>query len=128
MIAKLLRLLVALAGALGLLIAARMWMDPARVGAMMGLSGDGPLGAATLRADVGGFFAAAGALALAAAVRNDRRLLTAPVLMIALALSGRCVATAAAGVDARAVPSIIIELALVILFALGRWRLGERAG
>ena len=125
MITLLLRILLGAAGALGLLVGVRMWMDPVRVGAMMGLSGAGPLGQATLRADVGGFFAAVGVLALAGALRNQAKLFTAPMLMIALALSGRLVAAAVNGVDAMAIPSIVVEAVLVCLFALGRFRLGR---
>lgn len=124
MMTLILRLVLGLAGALGMLIGARMWMDPAKVGEMMGLAGAGPLGQATLRADVGGFFAAVGVLALAGALRNQARLFTAPVLMIALALSGRLVAMAVNGVDPPAIRSMVIEAVLLGLFALGRLRLG----
>ncbi len=125
MMTLILRIILGVAGALGLLIGARMWMDPVKVGEMMGLSGAGPLGQATLRADVGGFFAAVGLLVLAGAIRNQARLFTAPVLMIALALSGRLFAAAVNGVDPMAIRSMVVEAVLVCLFAVGRLRLAK---
>jgi len=126
MIANVLRGLIGVLGALSLLISLRMWIDPATVGATMGLAGAGPLGLATLRADVGGFFAAAGLFAVLGAVRNDARLLSAPLAMIAFALCGRLVAAAVNGVDARALPSILIEAALVVVLGAGRLSLARR--
>ncbi len=121
-----LRALLGLLGALAVLTAARLWMDPSTVGAVMGLAGHGPLGLATLRADVGGFFAAAGLFSAAAAWRNNARLLTAPLAMIALALCGRLLAAAVDGLEPRATPSIAIEAAIVVVLAAGRFRLAVR--
>ena len=120
MIKTVLRLLVAVAGVLALVLALRLWADPAAVGAKLGLAGLGALGAATLRADVAGFFAAAGLLAVAGALRDDRRLLTAPALMIALALAGRLLTLAQAGVTPDQVPPTAVEAVLLVLLVAGR--------
>lgn len=95
MMARILRIVVGLIGVAAVLLALRIWVAPAAVGAQLGLIGQGGLGLATLRADFAGFFGAAGVFALAAALRDDRRLLTAPLLMIALALGGRVVTVVA---------------------------------
>ena len=116
---------VGVAGALGLFLAVRLWVAPAVVGANLGLIGEGPLGQATLRADVGGFFAAVGVFAIAGAARGEARLLTAPLLMVATAIAARLVAAAVNGLDQRAVQAIVVEAVLVAVFGLGRWRLGR---
>lgn len=122
--ARVVRIVVGLIGVAAVLLALRIWVAPAAVGAQLGVAGQGGLGLATLRADVAGFFGAAGVLALAAAVRDDRRLLTAPLLMIALALSGRLVTVVADGLDPAQIPSMVVEAVLLVLLALGRRTLG----
>jgi hypothetical protein len=118
--------LIGLVGLLAILLAARFWMDPAKIGAQLGLQGLqglqglGVLGSATLRADVGGFFGVAGALSLAAAIRNDARLLTAPLLLVSLALSARLLTVLLQGAPAPSVPPMAVEAALVLILALGR--------
>lgn len=124
MMARVMRIVVGLIGVAAVLLALRIWVAPAAVGAHLGVAGQGGLGLATLRADIAGFFGAAGALALAAAVRDDRRLLTAPLLMIALALSGRLATIVADGLDPLQVPPMVVEAVLLVLLALGRRTLG----
>lgn len=118
------RILVGVVGALAVLLALRIWIAPAAVGETLGLVGMGGLGRATLRADVGGFFGVAGIMALAAAVRNDRRLLTAPLVMIALALTGRVITRFTDGLTPAQVPPMIVEAVLVVILAGGRRILG----
>ena len=127
MMARILRIVVGLIGVAAVLLALRIWVAPAAVGAQLGLIGQGGLGLATLRADFAGFFGAAGVFALAAALRDDRRLLTAPLLMIALALGGRVVTVVASGLDAAQVRPMVVEAVLLALLALGRRALGGRA-
>lgn len=127
MMARILRIIVGLIGVAAVLLALRIWVAPAAVGAQLGVMGQGGLGLATLRADFAGFFGAAGAFALAAALRDDRRLLTAPLLMIALALGGRVVTVVASGLDAAQVRPMVVEAVLLALLALGRRTLGGRA-
>ncbi len=126
MIKTVLRLVVGLIGALALGLALRLWIDPATTAAKLGLTGVGDLGLATLRADVAGFFAAAGALALAGALRDDRRLLTAPALMIGLALTGRLITVLAAGLGPDQVPPMTLEAVLLVLLVAGRRAFGTR--
>lgn len=120
-----LRAIVGIAGLLGLLVAARLWMAPAELAAQLGVAPTGPLGLATIRADMGGFFAAGGAFAIAAALKARGGLLLPPVVLIALALTGRIVAIAVNGFATEMGPPMAIEAVLLIVFAAG-WRLLPR--
>ncbi len=121
-----LRLIVGLVGGLALLLAARIWISPATAVAQLGVGALSPLGTATLRADFGGFFAVAGGLALAAAIRNERRLLTGPLALAGLALIGRCATALDDGLVHPMILPMVVEAVLVVVFALGRRGLGQR--
>lgn len=120
-----LRVIVGIAGLLGLLVAARLWMAPAELAAQLGVASTGPLGLATIRADMGGFFAAGGAFALAAAIKARGGLLLPSVVLIALALTGRIVAIVMNGFAPEMGTPMAIEAVLLIVFAAG-WRLLPR--
>ncbi len=117
------RILVGVAGLLGLLVALRMWMAPDEVAVQLGVQAVGPLGLATLRADVAGFFAAAGGLSLFAAIRNRAAVLTAPMVLIALALTGRLVTIVLSGFSNEMIAPMAIEGVLLVILAFGRMRL-----
>ncbi len=120
------RLLVGALGALALIGALRIWTDPAIPAATLGLSPIGGLGLATLRADVGGFFGGMGAFALAAAIRNDRRLVTVPLVLVSLALVGRLITAGVEGLAPNMVMPMAVEATLAVLLAIGRRTLGTR--
>ena len=120
-----LRALVGIAGLLGVLVALRIWMAPAEVGAQLGVAATGPLGLATIRADMGGFFAAGGAFALSSAIKGRGALLLPPVVLIALALTGRFVAVAINGFSPDMAPPMAVEAVLLAIFATG-WRVLPR--
>ena len=124
MIRGVLRALVGVIGVLALLVAARLWIGPEAPAAALGLKADGLLGLATLRADVGGFFAAGGLFALAAAIRGEGRLLTPPAVLLGLALTGRILTVAVDGYAAPMLPPMIIEFVLVAILLIARRRLG----
>ncbi len=119
-----LRVIVGVIGVLALLVAARLWIGPAAPAAALGLTADGPLGLATLRADVAGFFAAGGLFALAGAIRGEGRLLTPPALLLGLALAGRVLTVAVDGYVPEMLPPMVIEAVLVAILLLARRRLG----
>ncbi|MFZ3006507.1 MAG: hypothetical protein WA047_10040 [Phenylobacterium sp.] len=119
------RLLVGALGVLALIGALRIWIDPAVPAATLGLSPIGGLGLATLRADVGGFFGGMGGFALAAAIRNDRRLVTVPLVLVSLALTGRLITAAIEGLAPEMVLPIVVEAGLALALALGRRALGR---
>jgi len=124
MIRGVLRALVGVIGVLALLVAARLWIGPEAPAAALGLKADGLLGLATLRADVGGFFAAGGLFALAGAIQGEGRLLTPPAVLLGLALVGRLVTVAVDGYAAPMLPPMIIEAVLVAILLIARRRLG----
>jgi hydrogenase/urease accessory protein HupE len=59
-------------------------------------------------------------------VRNDRKLLTAPLIMIGLALSGRILTLGLEGVTQPQIQPLVIEAVLLVLLAAGRRNLGNR--
>lgn len=119
------RILVGVAGLLGVLVALRIWMAPDDVASQLGVQAMGPFGLATIRADLAGFFAAGGAFSLVAAIRNRAVLLTPPLVLIGLALAGRVVTVATSGVTNEMIPPMAIEGALVAILALGRTQLAR---
>lgn len=119
-----LRALVGVLGLLGLLLALSIWANPDGLPAKLGLQASSLLGRATIRADMAGFFGAVGVLALAGALRNEARLLTAPLLLSAIALTGRSLTVAMDGFSAEMVQPMVIETVLVVVFGAGRRFLG----
>lgn len=120
-----LRVIIGVAGVLGLLVAVRLWMAPAELAGQLGVSASGPLGLATIRADMGGFFAAGGMFALAAAIKARGGLLLPSVVLIGLALVGRIVAVAMNGFAPEMGPPMAVEAVLLVLFVAG-WRMLPR--
>ena len=119
------RVMVGLVGLLAVLGAVQVWVAPAAFAGRLGLSAADSLGLATLRADLGGFFGVAGALALAAALRDRRSFLVAPLIALAIALVGRLVTLAIAGYSPNMLAPIIVEAVLLAILALGRRGLGH---
>jgi len=112
--------LVGVLGALALAMAAAFWLNPGLPAARLGVSALDALGFATLRADMGGFFAMAGVLSLAAAVRDNARLLTAPLLLVTLALAARVGTAALSGYTPEMAQPMVVEAVLAAVLALGR--------
>ena len=116
----LVRGLVGFSGTSAILIGMLFWLRPLEVSGKFGLSGIGALGQASLRADLGGFFAGVGALMLWAAVKDRRDLLLAPVRLICLALAGRGLSLALTGPSPELVPPIVVEAVTLVILLLGR--------
>lgn len=115
-----LRILVGVVGLLGLLIALAVWANPAGPAEKFGLELIGGLGHASMRADFAGFFAGAGILSLAAAMRGDARLLTAPLLLVTVALAGRVLTAGLEGFTPDMATPMIVEAVLICVFGAGR--------
>jgi hypothetical protein len=111
------RVIVGVVGLLGLVMAGAIWLHPDNMAAQFGLGVAGVVGPATIRADLAGFFAASGLLALGAAIRNEARYAGVVALLVAVALVGRLFDIASRGFDAQLVPPMVIEAVLVVLFA-----------
>lgn len=116
---KILRVAIGLFGIVFIALAIGFMLDPAQAASKLGVGALAPLGLATLRADFWAFFGAGGILSVAGAVRNDSRFLTAPLLMIAMALTGRLVTVVASGFDTTMAPPMVAEAVIVALLALG---------
>lgn len=114
-----LRLVVGAVGLLAVLMAARIWTDPAAVAAQLGLTPGGALGLATLRADIAGLFGATGGLALVASVRSEGRLLLGPLVFIGVAFAGRLVNLAVVGFTPDQVAPLLVEVVALGVFAVG---------
>lgn len=119
------RVVVGLLGLAGVLIALRIWMAPADVGAQLGLAAPEILGLATLRADVAGFFGGAGALSVIGAVRNRSAFLIAPFVLVAVALTGRVLTVALNGYSDAMLAPMAIEAVLLLVLGFGRLKLGR---
>lgn len=112
-----------LAGLLAIGLWALVWFDQPRFAAQLGPVATSPLAAATLRADIGGFFATWAIGALLAAWRDDRQMALLPMLLLALAFTGRAYSYALTQ-DAAIIEPMTIEAVLVVLIGLARSRLG----
>jgi hypothetical protein len=115
-----LRIVLGLAGLLFVVMALAFWADPATPAARLGIEAANALGTSSLRADMAAFFGVAGGLTLLAAVRSNARLLTAPLLMIAIALTGRIITVIVEGYTPEMMQPMVIEAVLLGLLAAGR--------
>lgn len=113
-------------GVLSLVNFALVWFALPKFGATLGVSAPTALAASTLRGDLGALFGMFGVMAIAAAVRDDRRLLVAPVLLPALAVAGRLFSYALAP-DPAAVPLMAVEAVVLAGVLLARPQLGVRS-
>jgi hypothetical protein len=114
---------LAIVGVLAIGLWALVWFDQPRFAAQLGPSATSPLAAATLRADIGGFFAAWAIGALLAAWRDDKQLALLPMLMLALAFAGRLYSYALTS-DPAIIEPMAIEAVLVVLISVARRQLG----
>ena len=114
------RIIVGLVGVLAIMLAARFFQNPVAPAAMLGVAPVGELGTATIRGDFGGFFGVCGILAVTAAIRNSATLVAAPLIAIALALTGRIISYVIDGGGSAVLQPMLIELTMLIIFGAGR--------
>jgi len=114
-----LRVIIGVFGIIGTLVLLQTWLDPAKIAAGLRLVGQGWQGQSALRSELAGFFGTAGLLSLAGAVRNDRRLLVGPLVLISLALAGRFVQIALDGWSSTVIPAIVVEAVLLAVYLAG---------
>lgn len=115
-----LRVVLGLAGLLFIVIGLAFWANPATPAARLGIEAASALGTSSLRADMAAFFGVAGLLTLAAVIRANARLLTAPLMMIAVALTGRIITVIIDGYTPDMMQPMLIEAVLLALLAAGR--------
>ncbi|MBA4048787.1 MAG: hypothetical protein C0476_09630 [Sphingomonas sp.] len=114
-------------GVSSLINAALVWFALDRIGVTLGTPAPTPLAESTLRGDLGALFGMFGVLSIAAAIRDDRRLLLAPMLLPALAIAGRLVSYALAPAPA-AVPLIAVEAVALAGVVIARAGLAKNSG
>lgn len=109
------RVLLAAMGLLFLVVGAGLWLNTGEAAANMGLVDLAAAGLGTVRADIAGFFIGGGVIQMIAAIRRDPNLLWPVQLLVLLALLGRTVTLILDGPVAAGIPSMGIELALLVL-------------
>lgn len=115
------RILVGLVGLFNAVIGLGFMLRPVELAGKFALSPIGTQGLATLRADFPAFFLGVSAFALAGAWSTRADLLRVPMLLLGLALFGRCIALAVDGAGPDAVAPMVVEVAmLAILFIAAR--------
>ena len=109
------RILLAAIGLLFLVVGAGLWLNTGEAAAKMGLVDLAAAGLGTVRADIAGFFIGGGTIQIVAAIRRDPTLLWPVQLLVLLALMGRAITLVTDGPVAAGIPSMGIELALLVL-------------
>ncbi len=118
--------IIGLVGLFNIMIGMGFLLAPAKLGLAFFLAPTSIQGLATLRADFPGFFIGASIFALYGAWRGEARPLLVPMVMLALALFGRCVSLAADGMGPGAIPPMLVEALMIGLLALGYRSLAVR--
>ena len=123
---NILRVLIALIGGAALLLAARLWWMPDVAAADFGLQAINPVGIATLRADVAGYFIAAGLLLLWAAWRRAAWALTPVLVLLGAALAGRTIGLLLDGNAPGVTTPMLIEVVLIAIVWAARQNFAAR--
>ncbi|MBY0520405.1 MAG: hypothetical protein K2P79_08280 [Sphingomonas sp.] len=110
-------------GVLSLINFAAVWFALDRVTKILGTPAPTALAESTLRGDLGALFGMFGVIAILAAVRDDRRLLLAPILLPALAVAGRLLSYVQSPTPA-AIPLMAVEAVVLVGVLLARTRIG----
>ncbi len=118
------RLAVGLIGLGSIATMLALWWRPAVMAGTIGLEALGPVGLATVRADIAGLFATIGGLMLVAAWRGSAHLAHIAMVPVAAALTGRIINAVDMGLAPGTLGPIGVEcVTLIILFAAARhWR------
>ena len=114
------RVAIALVGLFNLAVGLAFLIAPARLGAKFFLLPAGIQGLATMRADFTAFFMTGGAFALYGAWRGRAEPLTVPLLLLAIALIGRCIGITIDGASPTAHEPMIAEAAMIAILLAGR--------
>jgi hypothetical protein len=116
------RAVIGLIGLFNIAIGLGFLFSPARLAADFFLSPLGSQGLATLRADFPGFFITGGVFALIGAAKRDGNALLVPVLLLAIAITGRALSLVLDGAAPTAWPPMIAEAVMIAALLLGRKR------
>jgi len=118
--AGVMRVVIGLIAVFNIAIGLGFLLNPARLAGQFFLSPLGSQGLATLRADFPGFFITGGVFALIGAVKKDDKALQVPLLLLAIAISGRTISLALDGAAPTAYPPMIAEAVMIVALLLAR--------
>ena len=113
--------LIFVAGMFNLFLAVSFLYDPAGMGASFGLTPNGPLGTAVLRADFTAFFAVIGLCMLRGAWKRNGDVLLVPAALFGIAFCGRAVTGLLDGTQIGFFQPMVFEAAQFLLLVVG-WR------
>ncbi len=113
--------LIFLAGMFNLFLGFSFLIDPATMGSQFGVSPNGPLGFAVLRADFTAFFLVIGACMLRGAWRRNGDLLLVPAALFVVAFSGRAISAVLTGTEPGFFQPMVFEALQFVLLVVG-WR------
>lgn len=107
------KLAAALVGLFSVAMGLMAWINPAEIGTILGLSGDGVLGTHSLRGDVGAVFLASGLGCALALFKGKVAGLKLPIILYGLVLTGRLISLVLDGAGPGVMQPILIEIVLV---------------
>lgn len=113
------RILTAVLGVLALLAVAALWIKPDASAQGFGLTLNGAVGHAVVRADLAGLFLVLGILSLLAAVYQNRDYARAALVLTAAVLVGRVINLIASGMAPNLLPPVGLELVMIAVYAGG---------
>jgi hypothetical protein len=113
--------LIFLAGMFNLFLGLSFLLDPAGMGRQFGVSPNGPLGYAVLRADFVAFFLVIGFCMLRGAWRRNGDLLLVPAALLGVAFIGRAISAVVSGTEAGFFQPMVFEAMQFALLVIG-WR------
>ena len=114
------RIAVGLVGLFNMLLGLGFLFKPVEVAARFALSPLGTQGLATIRADFSAFFLTGAAFALIGAWRGDAKPLLVPLVLLSIALTGRCVSIATDGMVSTTLPPMVVEALMIAVVLLAR--------
>ena len=123
---KTIRVAVAAVGLLNLALGLSFPVQPEAMAALFYITPVGSQGLATIRADFPGFFLTGGSFALWGAWMRYSEALRVPILLLSIALFGRCVSLILDGVGPGALPPMVAEAVMIGVLILGMRTFGQR--
>ncbi|MEY4953352.1 MAG: hypothetical protein RL299_1776 [Pseudomonadota bacterium] len=113
--------LIVLAGMFNLGLGISFLYDPGGMGLQFGVSPNGPLGFAVLRADFVAFFLLAGFCMVRGAWRRNGDLLLVPAALFGIAFCGRAISAVASGTQPGFFEPMVAEAVQFVLLMVG-WK------
>ena len=117
--------LIFIAGLFNLFLGVSFLIDPAGMGTQFGVSPNGPIGHAVLRADFTAFFLVIGFCMLWGAWRRQGDLLLVPAALFAIAFAARLISSFVSGTEPGFYQPMVAEAVQFIMLVLG-WRFVPR--